>query len=371
MTIASILDTIIAVILIITIASLLVTTLHELSVEILQRRSKRLYQAIKLALDNSGQSELTDSVFSSALLKNSWGGDSPLNPSDHFDNSFLSIFSGPRAPINIDPEQLAQILLSQVKSYRDSELSYRPTLKELWEASGKNEEKFLELTQKWAKEIFQNISAGNQKRRKTWYFGIGLALCVAFNINVITIADKVSQKNDLRYLIERAQVLAQTGGSDEATTTIALQQNAAGYFRDLLNLSIHIGLESTDVWCDNDPTTFLELNVNALNFIEENVSEKARKKLTAKFEAYCDNAADSKEDDESADSAPIVKWYNYLKSRLTLESAVNIIGYLLTALLLSLGSDFWLSLLKKSLSIRARVYGVTKKLPAAKAQNST
>ena len=278
MTIASILDSIIAVILVITTASLLVTALYELIGEILQRRAKRLYSTVKLALDNPGQSTLVDYVFSHSLTKSSWNGDSPRQPSDYFSRSVLPIFFGPRAPVNIDSQRLAQVLLRFIRSSRGSKLEQYPALKNLWDASGKNEEKFLQEAPKWAEDIFHNISTGNQNKRSFWYFIIGLVLCSLVNINVITISTKIAQKNDLSYLVEGARILTQTADAGQ-NQTAPPQQNVASYFANLLELSVHIGLEPSNALCENEWTSFIERNG-----LEEN---ETGKDLKDKFEAYC------------------------------------------------------------------------------------
>ena len=452
MTIASILDSIIAVILVITTASLLVTALYELIGEILQRRAKRLYSTVKLALDNPGQSTLVDYVFSHSLTKSSWNGDSPRQPSDYFSRSVLPIFFGPRAPVNIDSQRLAQVLLRFIRSSRGSKLEQYPALENLWNASGKNEEKFLQEAPKWAEDIFHNISTGNQNKRSFWYFIIGLVLCSLVNINVITISTKIAQKNDLSYLVESARTLTQTAEDDQPPTAPPSQQNVAGYFANLLELSVHVGLEPGNALCDNGLTALIGRN----DLDEDDINAELNAELNNKFEAYCgastnndkskkdlasdlrcalklierhresseetlekafksecikDTTANGDEevrvsaadlrcfvdnigalneqnpdaelsDEELSDEelnkelittfetfcsdGPIARYFSSLKARFLAAPFSTTIGYFLTALLLSLGSGFWLSLLKKSLSVRAYVYGGAKKAVATK-----
>ena len=431
MTIASILDTIIAVILVITTASLLVTALYELIGEILQRRAKRLYSSVKLALDNPGQSTLVDYVFSHSLTKSSWNGDSPRQPSDYFSRPVLPIFFGSRAPVNIDSQRLAQILLRFIQSPHGSKLETYPILKELWDASGNDKNKFLQEVPKWTEEIFQTISANNQQNRRLWYFGIGFVLCVLLNINVITISEKIAQKNDLSYLIDHAQILTGTEENSSDGTNLLLQQNAASYLGSLLDLSVHIGLEPTNIWCDHNWTGFLELNdlqdvndraeldnkfhtycgTRAQNYKNTQIAakhlrcaldlkdiyhQKSDAELENEFKTDCASKVNSAKDismssnnlrcflsideinkqnsdgklksafEAYCDDNLFVKLFFSLKERLDTLSFTTILGYLLTALLLSFGSNFWLSLLKKSLSVRAYVYGGAKKAETTK-----
>ena len=431
MTIASILDTIIAVILVITTASLLVTALYELIGEISQRRAKRLYTTIKLALDNPEQSTLTDYIFNHPLLESSWKGNSPWQPSDYFGKPVLPIFRGPKAPVNIDSQRLAQILLRFIQSPHGGKLAIYPTLEELWDASGKDEDKFLQEVPKWAEEIFHTISANNQQNRRLWYFGIGFVLCVLLNINVITISEKIAQKNDLSYLIDHAQILTGTEENSSDGTNLLLQQNAASYLANLLDLSVHIGLEPTNIWCDHNWTGFLELNdlqdvndraeldnkfhtycgTRAQNYKNTQIAakhlrcalglkdiyhQKSDAELENEFKTDCASKVNSAKDismssnnlrcflsideinkqnsdgklksafEAYCDDNLFVKLFFSLKERLDTLSFTTILGYLLTALLLSFGSNFWLSLLKKSLSVRAYVYGGAKKAVATK-----
>ena len=431
MTIASILDSIIAVILVITTASLLVTALYEIIGEILQRRAKRLYTTIKLSLDNSEQSTLTDYIFNHPLLESSWKGNSPWQPSDYFGRPVLPIFRGSKAPVNIDSQRLAQILLRFIQSPHGSKLETYPILKELWDASGNDKNKFLQEVPKWTEEIFQTISANNQQNRRLWYFGIGFVLCVLLNINVITISEKIAQKNDLSYLIDHAQILTGTEENSSDGTNLLLQQNAASYLANLLDLSVHIGLEPTNIWCDHNWTGFLELNdlqdvndraeldnkfhtycgTRAQNYKNTQIAakhlrcaldlkdiyhQKSDAELENEFKTDCASKVNSAKDismssnnlrcflsideinkqnsdgklksafEAYCDDNLFVKLFFSLKERLDTLSFTTILGYLLTALLLSFGSNFWLSLLKKSLSVRAYVYGGAKKAETTK-----
>jgi hypothetical protein len=251
---------------------------------------------------------------------------------------------------NIQPGQgfnpLIQKALSDEKIFWGAGSKISPQtltyLKSLWADAQGDVEKYRGLLEQWYDDTMERASGWYKKKTQMILFLIGLTLAIIFNIDSISIATKLS--NDPKLAAQLAD-----------NASVYLQNNKENLNDYLLN--------------SND--TVKKIDANAKDQLEANIA-KTNALLDSATNLINGNIADSNKllglgwkGDEKNNSSKICISCNF--------HWWSIIGWLITALAISLGAPFWFDLLNKLMQIRnsKKEEPVNKNNPASNQQPIT
>ena len=319
---STVLEVIIALIFIYLLYSLLATIIQEIISTYLGLRSEMLKKGITRMLgDETDDKVLTDSFYNHPLIKFLGENKSHNKPaylnSKNFSKVIIDLLRGE----NVQPEQnYASIIQQSLTSGKTlwggasdispQTLSY---LKSLWVDAQGDVKKFANLLEQWFDETMERASGWFKKKTQFILFFIGLTLAVIFNIDTISIVGKLSKDPKLatqladnasvymqnnKEILNQQLVLPDSAGNievykDQLDSIITRSNKLINTANDLVQGSINDSNKLLGLGWNNDPNDFC--------------------------------------------------WWR------------NILGWIITALAISLGAPFWFDLLNKFMKLRGSV----------------
>jgi hypothetical protein len=202
-------------------------------------------------------------------------------------------------------------------------------LKSLWADAQGDIEKYKSLLEQWFDDTMERVSGWYKRRSQLILFCIGLFLAVSFNVDTISIADKLSHNPKLAsQLADNASKYMQTheelgnrlrvNAAKQADTTEA--KNSINAYLD--SISEYMVIQSNKL-------------IDSANVMINTDIANANELLGLGWKC-----AGSKENDKTCISiSDNFHWW-------------SIIGWLITGLAISLGAPFWFDLLNKIIKIR-------------------
>lgn len=273
--------------------SLLASTILELIAALLSFRGKHLASAIQNMLGlQDGEKFMAHPFFQQLSLgsREKSGKGKMRMPSYMSAEAFSAILSD-----NIDIRNSADIA-ARIASMPDGQLKQILTF--LWSQSDDNIEAFRLRIQSWYNDVMERVSGAYKRHAQAWLFGIGLSIAMIFNADALQIYHNLSVNASLReYLADAATNYAKTQPAPVAPNLDDPNfNNARRQMDNLLNNNL-AALE-----------TPLGLGWHHVNIDE----------LTS------------------------AKWW-----------LLHLIGWLTTALSISMGATFWFEILKRLVNIRS------------------
>jgi len=323
---STVLEVIIALIFIYLLYSLLATIIQEIISTYLGLRSEMLKKGITRMLgDEIDDMTLTDSFYNHPLIKFLGEKKSHNKPAYLNSRNFSKVIIDLLRGENVQPEQSYASIIEQSlntgktlwgggSDISPQTLSY---LKSLWVDAQGDVKEFANLLEQWFDETMERASGWFKKKTQFILFFIGLTLAVIFNIDTISIVGKLSKDPKLA-----------TQLADNAS--VYIQNN-----KEILNqhLVLQDSTENKEVYKDQLDSIITRSNklINTANDLVQGSINDSNKLLGLGW---------------SNDPNDFCWWR-------------NILGWIITALAISLGAPFWFDLLNKFMKLRGSVASPT------------
>jgi hypothetical protein len=204
---------------------------------------------------------------------------------------------------------------------------------------------FRKLLEKWFNEMMDRVKGWYRKKTKVTTFAFGFLLAVIFNVNTIQIVSKLSSdKTSATQLADLAKTYVETNKSNprfikktgNTTDTVLVRDSL---YDKKLRDSIQVLLSRSKALIEGDISSTNEIMGLGWNFKEDSVPQrKNNKKGMAKVLNFFDHPM------------PVIE--RDVKYILRHTNARDWLGFLLTALAISLGAPFWFDLLSKLVQLR-------------------
>jgi hypothetical protein len=306
-----------------------------------------------------------------------------------FSDILFDVLSSRRSEINATP-----VMMNDIKTFVSNQLQNNPGLKSILnmyiEQANGDVQKFKLLLEDWFDDTMDRVSGWYKRQATKVLFVIGLVLAFAFNVSTIEIVDKLSVNKDLRETMAKSASAyvenankkqsasgTSTKGNQTSTDTAFanVQQqinNIQKLYKDTvakINMMMGLGWEDFGHASKYAPLVAerrIKDSVFISNYISNNVkpNNTGHKILLYKKGKLFDSltiAPDPRNAKESLSfflnsrykvqgEASIWEKIGYV---LTHVSMRDIIGFLITALAITLGAPFWFDLLNKFVNIRA------------------
>ena len=212
-------------------------------------------------------------------------------------------------------------------------------LNSIWADSEGDVEKFKRYLESWFDETMDRASGWYKKHTQFILFFVGLAIAIVFNVDTIKIVEKLEKDPKLREQIV---------------------QQADAFVKDHPNLDTELLQQRIDskkaVAESMKADTSLNQNNNS-SYLKDSLELAKFQQLKARRDTLL-NRAESllKKDINSVHHALGLEWETYdCNSSLFLCILKSLLGWIITALALSLGAPFWFDLLNKLMKLRGSV----------------
>ena len=287
------LQIVIGIVFVMLLLSLLASAILEMIAALLSFRGRHLASAIENMLGkmNSGQF-MTHPFFQQLSLgsREKSGKGKMRMPSYMSAEAFSAILSD-----NLNIRNSADIA-ERIESLPEGPL--KQILIFLWRQSGDNIEAFKLRLQGWYNDVMERVSGAYKRHAQAWLFGIGMAIAVIFNADALQIYHNLSVNATLReYLADAATNYANT--------------QAAPVAPDLDNPNFGAARRQLD------------------NLLNDNIAALETPLGLGWHHVYMEDMGSA-------------KWW-----------LLRLIGWLTTALSISMGATFWFEILKRLVNIRS------------------
>lgn len=362
------LDIVIGLVFIYLLYSLFATILQEFIATYLNFRSKILELAIyRMLQDNDkfssnrvltilqflfyniteGTSTFSGQFYDHPLMKYLGENDKTRRPSyitkDTFSKVVLDILRGPDIKVGDDIKSRIgnQLFSEPQKSTPDSagsmaiEKQTQTFLRSIWVDAQGDVDKFRSLLENWFDQTMDRATGWYKKYTQIVLLVVGIFLAVAFNVNTIDIVHKLEKDPTLR-----AQLITQ------ADNFLKTHPNLDKEFRSVLKED-----SSTVKPCDTSSLKNLQVltraQYEALKVQRDTLMERANRLV---------------EDDLTKTNKLLGLGYaSFYEFGKTLKNPLSYIGWIITAIAISLGAPFWFDLLNRLMKIRNSVAQPTTK----------
>lgn len=316
-----VLDVVIGLVFIYLLYSLLATIIQEFITTYLGLRAKMLMKGISRMLDDDIKATgISDAFYGHPLIKYLGENKTHSKPAYLTAKNFSKVLIDLLRGENVQPGQSYSPLIQQAlftgktlwgesPEFSPQTLSY---LRSLWADAQGDVEKFSSLLEQWFDDTMERVSGWFKKKTLLILFFIGLTLAIIFNIDTISIAGKLSKDPKLAaQLADNASVYIQNNKE------ILIQQFA------LPDSSMNTGNEVNK---NNLDSIIIKSNslMNTANDLVNGSIKDSNKLLGLGWENSTTN----------------FHWW-------------SILGWLITALAISLGAPFWFDLLNKLMQLRS------------------
>jgi hypothetical protein len=371
---STVLEVVIGLIFIYLLYSLLATTIQELIASAFGFRSKILERAVFRMLEDETKFNYGfSSVF--YLFKKKGNGGEPNSASYGFYNHPLIKFLGANKP-NSKPSYINKKTFSKVitdllrgdqvkpddktkfndnikhliqtaldkktlnwgkftSDISDETLSY---LNSIWADANGDIDKFKQYLEDWFDETMERATGWYKKHTQFILFFVGLTIAIVFNVDTIKIAGKLQKDPNLReQIVQQANVFLEA--HPDLDKEIINKKSEFDSIQALIKSNSNV----------TDSLRKIQINdsMDVVNF-----------KLLADYQMKLVNRADSmiNTDIEKANDLLALGWKTDNSESLNFGSFLwSLLGWIITALAISLGAPFWYDLLNKFMKLRGSV----------------
>lgn len=364
---SSILNIIIGLLFIFLLYSLLATILQEIIATTLNLRGYRLSKSIKRMLDGeSADKGFSKLFYSHPLIRSFRSGSMHAKPSYLSDKNFskvlVDLLRGKEAKAG---ESFAPAIQNSLEG---SKMQWTPggkiaeptneLLKSFWADSQGDVEKFRAILESWFNNSMEHVSGSYKRRTQLLLFFIGLCLAVFFNLNAIMLSKKLSSNPDLaKKLADNASVFL--AAHKELGSKLTLEQQPVFIANDSSGLLI-----ATDEKMAKERILFSRsdssvLKINLTKDRDQQVIDSMQFAMIQKASMLIDSAnAIIHSDIEDTNDLLGIGWTCKEKTT-SIVSCIKetvtwscIVGWVITALAISLGAPFWFDLLTRFIKLR-------------------
>jgi hypothetical protein len=366
-----VIDVVIGLVFIYLLYSLLATTVQEIIASHFAFRSKILERAVFRMLEDDNKFKSRFSSFFYLFKKTGNGGEHnsvtggfykhPLirflgdNKPDSkpayitketFSKVMVDLLRGDQVKPGDDVRSLIQKALDEkriswgVARIGDETLNY---IKSIWADSEGNIEKFKELLENWFAETMERASGWYKKHTQFILLLVGFVIAIVFNVDTIKIINKLEKDPKLReQIVQQADAFAKVHPDLDKQL---LQQKAehekfmAQYTKEQLK--------------SND-TLKNKILQDSLDLVQYRDIQARRDTLLQRADLIM------KRDISNVNYALGIGWKSIVWNPFTLGGfLMSIVGWMITALALSLGAPFWFDLLNKFMKLRNSIVSKT------------
>jgi hypothetical protein len=362
-----VLDIVIGLIFIYLLYSLMATIIQEIIASYFGFRAKILERAIFRMLEDENK---FDTKFKSILylFKKSGNGGKPNSISYEYYKHPLILFLGESdsrgKPAYINKETFSKVIVDllrgkEVKPGDDTSPLIQQSLdenktkwgqaqiseqtlmylKSIWADAGGDVKKFRAHLESWFDETMDRASGWYKKHVQFILFFIGLAIAIVFNVDTIKIVNKLEKDPNLREQIV---------------------QQADAFVKDHPDLDTQLMQQEIDykkASAENMKSDSALNKDSKVSYLQDSVELAKYQFLKARRDTLL-NRAESlmKNDINNVHQVLGLEWENYeYGSSLVISLLKSLLGWLITALALSLGAPFWFDLLNKLMKVRGSV----------------
>jgi len=364
-------DVVISLVFIYLLYSLLATIIQEiLATTVLRLRAVTLKLAIKRMLDDEGNPKahsrlLSDAFYDTPTIK--YLADEGKEPSylesRNFSKAVLDILKGkglkpgqdakPRISSSLDSSSGIDVSYG-LNSHKITDGESFEFLQSLWADSQGDIVKFQMVLEHWFEDTMERTTGWYKKKTQFILFIVGLVIAIIFNVDTIEITGKLSRNPKLT-----AQIVQQADNFTKAhpNLTKELEQQK----RDLDKFIVSIKGDTT-----KNKTTIDSLQ-KAFNY--NKALEKQQNFLLSKADTLING------DIKNVNSLLGIGINHYsFRGECFIKKVgfflLSIIGWIITALAISLGAPFWFDLLNKLMRLRSSVATTTSDNSADKGKTS-
>lgn len=300
-----ILEVLICIIFLYLLLSLLVTTIQELLSSILKLRSKELEKGITRMLGDENQMKLPADFFSHWMIKY-------LSKNEKEKPSYISKTDFSKALVDIlkhtpDIKNTDDVITEAISKLPDGDT--KKLINSFWEDSKKDITQFKVSVEGWFDSTMDRVTGWYKRIIQRFVFAIGLAIVILFNVDTFQVYQTLSNDDTKRAsLVEMAKVY-----SDMYEKKIAENRQGAAV--------------------KNTGGTTEEI-AKSINEIQEEL---------VRMNSDCNTLGLGWSNCNELLPLKISNWQNYLQ---------KILGWLVTALAITLGAPFWFDMLQKTMNIR-------------------
>jgi len=334
-----ILTVVLGVVFILLLLSLLASTIMEFISSIFGLRGQNLLKALRNLLEGykSGEGAVVDKAIYSEFVKNPlyrqlsfrYGSDSSKTspPSYISSKSFQSIlFDILLGNEILEDKKLGDIILEKINGLENEDL--KKVLRQLWRDADGDVEEFKKKIEEWYNSVMERATGWYKRSTQYILVGVGFTIAVVLNADTLAIYERLENNPEVA---ERIATIAENiATKDTITADIALDAIDEVEGVDTSSTSIVIdtlAIEDTDTQEDKQA--------------KEDYNLKAREltNMVSQINTY---------------RSPLgMGWKNVnLNAMQPLDIATKILGWLVTALAISLGAPFWFDILKKIVNLR-------------------
>lgn len=358
-----ILNVIIGLLFIYLLYSLLATIIQEIIAANLNMRGLTLKKSIRQMLENGEPNKALSQLFyQHPLIKCFRSGFLNKNPSyldgGNFSKVIIDLLRGKDAKAGENHAPAIQKALDEAKTQWAAVKVAEPTntfLKSLWADAQGDVEKFRKLLESWFNDTMDHASGSYKRKTQLFLFLIGLCLAAIFNIDTIAITKKLSGNSALaKQLADNASVYMET--HKELEGKLSAQPYPVFISNDSAGFKLSANRVEHTLLATNDTST---LKIKMTSSTEQQQLDSMQIILAQKSSQLIDSAnAIIHTDINNVNDLLGLGWKCHgsvssiavcIKENFTWKS---LIGWILTALAISMGAPFWFDLLNRFMKIR-------------------
>lgn len=347
--------------------SLLATIIQEIIAANFNLRGFALKKSIEKMLDgNSAQKELSKLFYNHPLIKGLASGFIHKKPSylsgDNFSKVVVDLLRGKDAKAGENFAPAIQKSLDDLKAQWSPAKMGESTnnlLKSFWADSQGDVEKFKALLEKWFDDTMEHTSGVYKRKTQFFLFIIGLFIAVIFNIEAIQIAKKLSGNPALaKQLADNASVYLET--HKELGTKVQPQTNPIFITGDSLGLKVSTDrnrLINEPMFYSLKDTSFLRIEVTKDS--NQRSIDSIQLTLIEKSTRLIDSVNTILHTDISNTNELLGLGWNCRNTNREFLLCFkenfawkSVLGWIITALAISMGAPFWFDLLTRFMKLR-------------------
>jgi len=300
-----ILEVLICIIFLYLLLSLLVTTIQELLSSLLKLRSKELEKGITRMLGDENQLKLPTDFFNHWMIKY-------LSKNEKQKPSYISRTDFSKALVDIlkhtpDIRNMDDVITEAIAKLPDGDT--KSLINSFWEDSKKDVNEFRKSIEGWFDSTMDRVSGWYKRIIQRFVFGIGLVIVILFNVDTFQVYETLSNDDTKRVsLVEMAKVYSDM------------------YEKKLEENRQNAGAQKADATTEDI--------AKSINEIQEEL---------VKMNSDCNTLGLGWSNCGGLFPLNISNWQNYLQ---------KVLGWLVTALAITLGAPFWFDMLQKTMNIR-------------------
>lgn len=334
-----ILTVVLGVVFILLLLSLLASTIMEFVSSIFGLRGKNLQKALRNLLEGykSGEGAVVDKDIYNSFVKNPlyrqlsfrYGSDSSKTspPSYVSSKSFQSIlFDILLGNEIVEDQKLEELILQKINELENEDL--KKVLRQLWRDADGNIDVFKKKVEEWYNSVMERATGWYKRSTQYILVGVGFTIAIVLNADTLAIYERLENNPEVA---ERIAAIAENiATKDTVTVDIAL---------DAIDEVEGVDTSSSTIVIDTLAIEVTDTEEDKQAKEDYNLKARELTNMVSQINTY---------------RSPLgMGWKNVnLSAMQPLDIATKILGWLVTALAISLGAPFWFDILKKIVNLR-------------------